>query len=165
MSAGALHERIAELGPWVQPFTLAGWNTWEIAPHPDHAPDPLRAQYRWQRLAALLPERLDGWRILDVGCSEGYMATELARLGADVDAIDIFPPAIERARLVADVLESGVKPRVADFYKVDGEFDLVVMANVLSMLRDPLPALRRTGGPVAAAARPLRAPATGRNRA
>lgn len=142
MTAGALRDRIAELGPWYQPFTLAEWNTWEVAPHPVHTPDPIRAQYRWQRVAAMLPAGLDGWRILDVGCGEGYLATELAHLGADVDAIDIFPPAIERARLVADVLDSGVKARVADVCEIEEQFDLVLMSNVLSLLPDPPLALR-----------------------
>lgn len=135
-----------ELGPWYEPFTLNGLNTWEIAPHPVHTPRPAVAARRWEILSSVLPNDVAGLRILDVGCLEGYLATQMASIGAAVDAIDVWPAAIARATLVADVLKTGIKPRVADIYAVSGTYDLVVMSNVLPMLSDPLRALRRAAG-------------------
>jgi tRNA (mo5U34)-methyltransferase len=142
VTAEDVRRRIVELGPWFQPFTLDGWNTWEVAPHPVYKPDPERARRRWERIASALPESVDGWRILDVGCLEGFMATRLAGLGAHVEAVDTWSGAIEKAKLVAEVLGSGVEARVADIYDVEGEYDLVLMSNVLPVLRDPPMALR-----------------------
>src|SRR6201992_2581758 len=32
-----------------------------------------------------------GWRIADIGCGNGVLATEAALMGAEVDAVDISP--------------------------------------------------------------------------
>ena len=32
-----------------------------------------------------------GWRVADIGCGNGVLATEAALMGAEVDAIDISP--------------------------------------------------------------------------
>ena len=39
-------------------------------------------------LLGLTAENLRGRRVLDIGCCDGYMALQCARLGADVTAID-----------------------------------------------------------------------------
>lgn len=41
---------------------------------------------------------LDGLRVLDVGCSVGYICDELAEAGAEVTGVDIDLPGLERAR-------------------------------------------------------------------
>jgi 2-polyprenyl-3-methyl-5-hydroxy-6-metoxy-1,4-benzoquinol methylase len=40
-------------------------------------------------LAALGVQR--GWKVADIGCGNGVLATEAALMGAEVDAVDISP--------------------------------------------------------------------------
>lgn len=63
-----------------------------------------REQMR-RTLLGLLPERLDGRRVLDAGCGTGAAAVELARRGAEVVAIDLAPTMVHlaAAREPADV--------------------------------------------------------------
>ena len=49
-------------------------------------------------LLSWLPEDLSGRRILDAGCGTGALATEAARRGADVVAVDLSPKLIALAR-------------------------------------------------------------------
>ncbi|HUC05138.1 MAG TPA: class I SAM-dependent methyltransferase, partial [Acidimicrobiales bacterium] len=41
---------------------------------------------------------LDGLRVLDAGCGEGFLSAELSALGADVTAIDVDMPTLDAAR-------------------------------------------------------------------
>lgn len=49
-------------------------------------------------LLGWLPADLDGARLLDAGCGTGLLATEAARRGADVTAVDLSPNLIRLAR-------------------------------------------------------------------
>ena len=49
-------------------------------------------------MLARLPEDLRGARVLDAGCGTGAMATELARRGAEVLAVDISPALVRIAQ-------------------------------------------------------------------
>ena len=49
-------------------------------------------------LLSWLPDDLRGHRVLDAGCGTGALATEAARRGADVVAIDLSPKLVELAR-------------------------------------------------------------------
>ncbi len=51
-----------------------------------------------ETLLSWLPDDLRGRRILDAGCGTGALATELARRGADVLAIDLSPTLVQLAR-------------------------------------------------------------------
>ncbi len=42
-----------------------------------------------------------GWRIADIGCGNGVLATEAALMGAEVDAIDISPAMLGLAEIYA----------------------------------------------------------------
>src|ERR1700745_3491071 len=42
-----------------------------------------------------------GWRVADIGCGNGVLATEAALLGAEVDAIDISPAVLQLAEIYA----------------------------------------------------------------
>jgi len=55
-----------------------------------------------QRLNYILP-RIKGKRILDIGCSEGYYARELAKRGYEVTAIDRSPGLIATARYLTTI--------------------------------------------------------------
>ena len=90
-------------------------------------------------------------RVLDVGCSTGYLARVLSALGNVVSGVEYDAPAAKEAepslaRLVVGDLER--LDLVTEFG--EGSFDVVVFGDVLEHLRDPMPVLRR--------ARPLLAP-------
>src|SRR6516164_4150113 len=42
-----------------------------------------------------------GWRIADIGCGNGVLATEAALMGGEVDAIDISPAMLALAEIYA----------------------------------------------------------------
>jgi ubiquinone/menaquinone biosynthesis C-methylase UbiE len=54
---------------------------------------------RWTRRVKMLSSHLEpGMRVLELGCGTGYFTRELARLGADVIAIDVSPELLEIAK-------------------------------------------------------------------
>jgi SAM-dependent methyltransferase len=70
-----------------------------------------------------------GMRILDVGCGTGVVAITAACLGARVDAIDLTPQLLDRARENARIAKVEIQFREADAEELpfrDGEFDAVV---------------------------------------
>jgi 2-polyprenyl-6-hydroxyphenyl methylase/3-demethylubiquinone-9 3-methyltransferase len=80
---------------------------------------------------------LEGKRALDVGCGAGLLAEPLARLGAQVTAID---PAEE---LIAAALEHAAGQGLAIDYRaaavenLEGEFDLITAVEVIEHTADP----------------------------
>jgi 2-polyprenyl-3-methyl-5-hydroxy-6-metoxy-1,4-benzoquinol methylase len=82
-------------------------------------------------------------RVLDVGCSTGYLARELVRQGCTVLGVEYDADAAAEA---APVLERVV---VGDLEQLDlaaefagDQFDAILFGDVLEHLRDPLPVLR-----------------------
>lgn len=95
-----------------------------------------------------LPERMDGMRVLDVGCAEGFFSFEAERRGAaQVIAIDSFEPSIERFNLVRMALNSNVNGYLCNVYdlspKTFGTFDLIMFFGVLYHLKHPWYALEK----------------------
>ena len=136
---GDLQGRIAELGPWFHNLRLNGIET-----APEHfLGDYPRAFYECFRRA--IPDRLDGWSVLDVGCNAGFYAFEMKRRGAHrVVGIDSDPRYLAQARLAADAYGMAVEFRQHSVYDVgllDGPFDLVLFMGVMYHLRHPLLAL------------------------
>ena len=80
-------------------------------------------------LLSWLPDDLRGHRVLDAGCGTGALATEAARRGADVVAIDLSPTLVELAR---QRMPKSLKYGSLDFRSGDmldphlGKFDHVV---------------------------------------
>ncbi|HWE80227.1 MAG TPA: methyltransferase domain-containing protein [Gaiellaceae bacterium] len=82
-------------------------------------------------LSRSLPERLDGLRVVDLGCGLGVPALVAATRGADVTAVDWAADAIalladnaDRNGLVLDLVQ-------ADWRSFTGAFDLVLAADLL----------------------------------
>lgn len=95
-----------------------------------------------------LPERLDGMRVLDIGCAEGFFAFEAERRGAaQVVAIDSFEGSIERFNLVRLALGSKVNAYLCNVYdlsaKTFGTFDLVMFFGTLYHTKHPWYALEK----------------------
>lgn len=95
-----------------------------------------------------LPERMDGMRVLDVGCAEGFFSFEAERRGAaEVVAIDSFADSIERFNLVRLALGSNVRAYLCNVYDLSprtfGTFDLVMFFGVLYHTKHPWYALEK----------------------
>lgn len=91
-----------------------------------------------------LPDDMTGFRVLDVGCAEGFFSFEAERRGAaEVVSADYDPECIKRFKICADALGSKVThPQVLSVYSLDpaiqGTFDLVMFFGLLYHLEYPL---------------------------
>ena len=85
-----------------------------------------------------------GGRALDIACGDGRNALYLARLGFEVDAVDVSDVTIDALRAAAPERAPAVHPRVVDLEREplpEGEYDVVVSFNYLQ--RDLFGALER----------------------
>lgn len=81
-------------------------------------------------------------RVLDVGCSSGYLARRLVERGATVVGIDTDEEAAEEARAVCEqVLVGDVESMELPFEP--GSFDVILCGDLLEHLRDPVAFLER----------------------
>ena len=80
---------------------------------------------------------LDGKTALDVGCGAGLLAEPLARLGAQVTAIDAAPEVIAVAREHAAGQGLSIDYRQGAVEDLDGRFDLVTSMEVIEHVADP----------------------------
>jgi ribosomal protein L11 methyltransferase len=84
-----------------------------------------------QAIAACAPRHGGDWRMLDLGCGSGILAIAAARLGAQVDAVDVDSTALDEA--AANLRGNGVGERVrlaTDLATCHGPYALIV-ANIL----------------------------------
>jgi SAM-dependent methyltransferase len=99
-------------------------------------PDPLEPPDRALRLAFLRAHVRACERVLDLGCGDGWMTTELAALGAAPLGIEIASAAVERARRHHPELEF----RLADTDGVlpleDNAVDVVWASEVIEHVAD-----------------------------
>ncbi len=135
---GPLRREVDALGPWFHNLHLPGG----VQTAPAHPLGDFPA-YKWARLAACLPGRLDGWFALDIGCNAGFYTFELARRGARVVGLDHDEHYLAQARFAADLL--GLADRVEfragavyDLAEAEDRFDLVLFMGVFYHLRYPL---------------------------
>jgi predicted nicotinamide N-methyase len=113
-------------------------------------------------LARALPAELDGVRVVEVGSGLGVPSLVAAARFAQVTATDWAREAIELLRANATRNRLVVDARVVDWRDLEGEFDLVLAADVLYEQRnvEPLLAVLPRLGPealVALAGRPYEA--------
>ena len=87
-------------------------------------------------LARALPERLDGVRVVDLGCGLGVAALAAAARGAEVTALDWSADAVELLR--ENAARNGLRLEAVhgDWRSFSGAFDLVLGADVLYEARN-----------------------------
>jgi 2-polyprenyl-3-methyl-5-hydroxy-6-metoxy-1,4-benzoquinol methylase len=88
----------------------------------------------------------EGQRVLELGCATGYMSHVLRDRGCRVVAVEIDRRAAARAAEYCERVVVGDIERIDLARELEGEtFDVVVAADVLEHLKDPLRTLRRVG--------------------
>ena len=94
-------------------------------------------------LAHALPERLEGLRVVELGCGLGVPSLVAAARGAQVTAVDWAADAIALLHENAARNELSLEGVHADWRRFDGSFDLALAADVLYEARnvEPLAAL------------------------
>jgi 2-polyprenyl-6-hydroxyphenyl methylase / 3-demethylubiquinone-9 3-methyltransferase len=80
---------------------------------------------------------LEGKRALDVGCGAGLLAEPLARLGAQVTAIDAAPELVAAAQAHAAARELQIDYRAAAVEEIEGQFDLITSLEVIEHVANP----------------------------
>jgi 2-polyprenyl-6-hydroxyphenyl methylase/3-demethylubiquinone-9 3-methyltransferase len=107
-----------------------------------HQLNPVRLAYIRDRIdqhwrfdeCSLRP--LAGRRAADVGCGAGLLAEPLARLGADVAAVDAAPETIAAARAHAELQGLAIDYRVGSVEALGGGYDLVTSLEVVEHVAD-----------------------------
>lgn len=133
-----IQDEIDALAPWFHNLHLPDGS--QTAP--DHFLGDFPA-YKWDELGSALPEDLNGWEVLDIGCNAGFYAFELARRGARVTAIDSNSHYLKQARWAARQLglAGRIEFRQKQVYELardERSFDLVLFLGVLYHLRYPM---------------------------
>jgi SAM-dependent methyltransferase len=91
------------------------------------------------RVLDLIQRHVPAGNLLDVGCGHGLLLDEARRRGFAVTGLELSQTAAAYAR---DVLELDVREqRVEDLQRPDGGFQVVVLADVIEHLDDPMTAL------------------------
>ena len=93
---------------------------------------------------------LEGRTALDVGCGAGLLAEPLARLGAEVTAIDAAAELIEAAKAHAAGQGLAIDYRHAAVEDIGGSFDLVTSMEVIEHVADPQAFLKSLAARLAA---------------
>lgn len=135
----ALRQEIERLGDWFQNFHLGEVQT---APHHPLGDYPA---VKWNGFRSVIPERLEGASVLEIGCNAGFYSFEMKKRGARrVVGIDTDERYLRQADFMAGQLGLDVEFRQLSVYDVGelGEvFDYVLFLGVLYHLRHPLLAL------------------------
>jgi 2-polyprenyl-3-methyl-5-hydroxy-6-metoxy-1,4-benzoquinol methylase len=116
-----------------------------------HAYVPLNERPHGGHAKLLLYVR-DGERVLDVGCSTGYLARPLVARGCEVVGIEQDPAAAQAAREVCqEVVVGDVETMAMPF--APGSFDVVLCGDLIEHLRTPEDFLARVRPLLAAGGR------------
>jgi tRNA (mo5U34)-methyltransferase len=139
LSREEIRRRVNALGPWFHNLDLKGVST---------APSHFLGDYpavKWRRFSRVIPDRLEGKTVLDIGCNAGFYAMEMKRRGAErVLGLDTDEEYLAQARFAAEVNGLKIEFRRLSAYDVGQlreKFDLVIFMGVLYHLRHPLLAL------------------------
>ena len=91
-------------------------------------------------LLDLIGEHVESGRLLDVGCGHGLLLDEARRRGFDVVGLELSRTAAHHAR---DALGLDVREVPLEEFDSWSSFDVVVLADVLEHLEDPVGAIER----------------------
>jgi SAM-dependent methyltransferase len=132
-----------ECGTVQQPQLPAGPELHEL--YRDMNDDAYLAEETGRRATAahlldLIAAHVDGGRLLDVGCGHGLLLDEARRRGFDVVGLELSRSAARHAR---EVLGLDVREVPLEEFGVWDGFDVVVLADVLEHLDDPVAAVQR----------------------
>lgn len=131
----------------IEKFSRIAKDWWDPAGpfRPLHRLNPVRLGYIRERVVAHFArdsqaiEPLTGLSVLDIGCGGGLVAEPIARMGADVTAIDADAVAIDAARSHAAARGVGIDYRVgaAEDLAARGKgFDLVLALEIIEHVAD-----------------------------
>ena len=100
-------------------------------------PDAYPASLLTQQTLRLLSDREPG-RALDIGAGEGSDAIRLAKLGYDVDAVELSSVGAKKIERFAEEAGVKVQVQVADIqdFTPDGSYDVIVCNGVLHYVQD-----------------------------
>lgn len=139
LSTDEIRRRVDALGPWFHNLDLNGVRT---------APAHFLGDYptvKWRRFSQVVPDRLEGKSVLDIGCNAGFYAMEMKRRGAErVLGLDTEDEYLAQARFAAEISGLKIEFRKLSAYdvgKLGESFDLVIFMGVFYHLRHPLLAL------------------------
>jgi 2-polyprenyl-3-methyl-5-hydroxy-6-metoxy-1,4-benzoquinol methylase len=93
----------AKHGAWTAHNVALPHGVFTIGPDASTS-DTERADYFAGVVMSVLGRSLRGVRVLDLGCLEGGLSIQFARLGAQVDGLDIRGDSIAKARVAAELL-------------------------------------------------------------
>jgi tRNA (mo5U34)-methyltransferase len=132
---------VKELAPWFHNIHLPDGT--ETAPKHFLGDFP---NFKWEKIKDSIPEDLEGWKVLDIGCNAGFYSLELAKRGAEVLAIDLDEHYLKQAKWAAKEfgLDDKIRFRqmqVYDLAHTEEEFDLIWFMGVFYHLRYPMLAM------------------------
>jgi len=137
----SIQEKIESLSPWFHNIHMPDGS--QTAPQHFLGDFP---SFKWKNIRDSIPEDLNGWKVLDIGCNAGFYSLELAKRGADVLAIDLDQHYLTQAQWVAE--QFGLDHRIRfeqlqvyDIAHLEEEFDLIWFMGVFYHLRYPMLAL------------------------
>ncbi len=141
---------MARFPRWFYPHDLGQGVVVQPTDSPRGKTDPARFRAKhapyWNAILRGVGGSLEGLRVLDAGCFEGYWSVEAARAGAsEAIGFDLRPEHVEQARFVARAAGlPNVRFEVADLYALDrwGPFDVVFLFGVLYHVDRPVELLR-----------------------
>jgi 2-polyprenyl-3-methyl-5-hydroxy-6-metoxy-1,4-benzoquinol methylase len=103
-------------------------------------------QDRSKILSIIFPDDFRGQSILDIGCGLGYFCFEAEKRNAGrIVGIEYKESRYRQILILKDILNSKIEVVKCNFEEDDysGEFDYVLLLNVIHHLKDPIKVLRR----------------------
>jgi len=81
--------------------------------------------------------------VLDIGCADGYLCLTLASKGVKCKGINLYKPSIEVAEKRAEKKHLPASFAWMDFHKENGQYEAIVMFEVLEHLPEPQKAIEK----------------------
>lgn len=122
----------------IEKFSRIAEEWWDEAGKfkPLHKFNPIRLAYLRRKIEEKFG-KISGVKILDIGCGGGLVAEPLARLGADVTAIDASEKNIQIAKIHAEKSGLKINYRTATAEELDEKFDVVLALEIIEHVTDP----------------------------